>query len=165
MIQKKNVKRYCKEEPSKIENYDKAIADTDQMWHLHHRRETIYTRKGLIEIGEYYHRPAAELIFLTKAEHTRIHSKGKRWSLGRRWSDEHREKLSKRLIGHNVSQETRDKIRKTKTGASNGCEGRILSNSTRQKIGAAHIGLHWYNNGVKNVLSRECPSGFVPGRM
>lgn len=165
MIQTKNVNRYCKEEPSKIENYDKAIADTTQTWHLHHRRETIYTRKGLIEIGEYYNRPACELIFLPKAEHTRIHAKGKRWALGRRWSDEQRKEISKRLIGHNVSQETRDKIRKTKTGASNGCEGRILSKSTRQKIGAARIGLHWYNNGEKNVLSREFPSGFAPGRI
>jgi len=26
-------------------------------------------------------------------------------------------------------------------------------------------GLHWYNNGVKNTQAKECPEGFVPGRL
>ena len=25
--------------------------------------------------------------------------------------------------------------------------------------------LHWYNNGVKNTLAKECPEGYVPGRL
>ena len=30
---------YCRGDISKIENYDKAIADTKTVWHCHHRRE------------------------------------------------------------------------------------------------------------------------------
>ena len=30
-------KKYCCEDPSLIENYDKAIADTTQTWEIHHR--------------------------------------------------------------------------------------------------------------------------------
>lgn len=33
------VKKFCKEYPSMIENYDKAIADKTQTWHCHHRDE------------------------------------------------------------------------------------------------------------------------------
>ena len=58
MINERNVKMYCKDDISLIENYDKAIADITKIWHCHHRRETIYSKKDLIEIGEYYNRPA-----------------------------------------------------------------------------------------------------------
>lgn len=26
-------------------------------------------------------------------------------------------------------------------------------------------GLHWYNNGIKSIKAKECPEGFVPGRL
>ena len=77
MIDKKRAIKYCKDDISLIENYDKAIADTTQMWHCHHRRETVLSRKDLKEIGEYYNRPACELIFLTPNEHHRLHKVGK----------------------------------------------------------------------------------------
>ena len=76
MINEYCVKAYCSEDISLIENYALAVADTTQIWDCHHRRESIYSAKDLIEIGEYWKRPAAELIFLTKAEHTRLHKKG-----------------------------------------------------------------------------------------
>ena len=34
------LKRYCYE-PELVENYDKAMADTEQLWVCHHRVETI----------------------------------------------------------------------------------------------------------------------------
>ena len=77
MINLKNVKKFCKDDFSLIENYDKAIADKTQTWQCHHRRETIFSRKDLIEIGEYYNRPACELIFLTPTEHHKLHKLGK----------------------------------------------------------------------------------------
>ena len=76
MISEELAKKYCKDDISTIENYSKAIEDSEQTWHLHHRRETIYTREGLIEIGEYYNRPSCELIFLTPFEHLSLHKKG-----------------------------------------------------------------------------------------
>ena len=39
MISERQAKRFCKDELFKIENYDKAIADTTHTWDLHHRLE------------------------------------------------------------------------------------------------------------------------------
>ena len=75
-----SVRRFCCEDISKIENYDKAISDNTQTWCCHHRLEidgsnriSPRTLKGR---GLYFHRPASELIFLTKREHQRIHHLG-----------------------------------------------------------------------------------------
>ena len=91
MIDKKRAIKYCKDDISLIENYDKAIADDTQTWQCHHRRETIYSVKELIDIGEYYNRPACELIFLTSLEHNRLHH------LGKHHSAETRKKMSEAL--------------------------------------------------------------------
>lgn len=79
----KYVNKFCKEDPSMIENYDKAMADTTQTWHCHHRDEirtlpsgmiVIRSKQELIDNGRYDNCPANELIFLTNAEHARLHS-------------------------------------------------------------------------------------------
>ena len=90
MINERRARKYCKEDLSKIKNYDLAIADTTQTWDLHHMTETWWgcTKKDLIENECYYNRKACELIFLTHAEHTRLHNKG------RTFSEETRQKLS-----------------------------------------------------------------------
>ena len=41
MINEKNAKRFCNEDISLIENYDKAIVDNTQTWHCHHRAEIL----------------------------------------------------------------------------------------------------------------------------
>lgn len=80
-----NTKKFCKEDPSMIENYDKAIADETQIWHCHHRDEirtlpsgmiAIHSREELKEIGRYYDCPANELIFLCPADHSKLHHTG-----------------------------------------------------------------------------------------
>ena len=76
MINEYYAKKFCCEDLSLIENYDIAVADTTQTWDCHHRRGTIYTVNDLIEIGEYYHRPAIELIFLTPSAHRSLHNNG-----------------------------------------------------------------------------------------
>ena len=47
--------------------------------------------------------------------------------------------------------------------------GKHLSDETKKKISASkkgrHLGKYWYNNGVISVLARECPNGFVKGRI
>lgn len=78
---------FCKT-PELIENYNKAIVDTTQVWDCHHRLETHnsdgerrlvdITKKELIILGMYFDRPVNELIFLTKADHTMLHKKGKK---------------------------------------------------------------------------------------
>ena len=200
MINEKNAKSYCKDDISLIENYDKAVADKRRFWHCHHRRETIFSRKDLIEIGEYYNRPACELIFLTPFEHIRLHQ------LGKNVSEETCEKMSEAHKGKNHSAETCKKIAEAHKGKHHSAEtrqkmseahkGKQLSAETRKKISEVHKGknhsaearkkmseshigkhypklsevkkglhLHWYNNGVKSILAKTCPEGFVKGRI
>ena len=62
MISEKTVKQYCKDDISLIENYDKAIADTSQTWHCHHKLEIQGEFTNSIELlkkcGLYYNVPA-----------------------------------------------------------------------------------------------------------
>lgn len=84
--------------PELIENYDKAIADTTQVWHCHHRKEELYSQKELKERNEYFDVEPEELIFLTKEEHNKIDSHCKRLSeaqLGKKHSEEHNRKVGK----------------------------------------------------------------------
>lgn len=74
MINKYKIKTYCRDNISKIKNYDKAIADKENMWECHHINELTYTKKELIKMNMYYNRPADEFIFLTKKEHKKIHT-------------------------------------------------------------------------------------------
>ena len=175
MIYLKNVKKFCKDDISLIENYDKAIADKTQVWDCHHRKESQYSAGELVDIGEYYNRPACELIFLTKSEHTRLHHLGKHHSaetrqkiseslsseknplFGKHHSAEARKKMSEAHKGKNHSDETRQKIAEAH-------KHKHHSEETRKKMGEARKGKHWYNNGMQNVFTYECPEGFVQGR-
>lgn len=91
---------YCRH-PELIENYDKAMADTTQVWDCHHRMELIATgavvdstAQDLKDWGIYYDRPASELIFLTHAQHTVLHNKDNKYSLGKKRSEETKAKMS-----------------------------------------------------------------------
>ena len=190
MIDKKRAIKYCKDDISLIENYDKAFSDTTQMWHCHHRRETIFSRKDLIEIGEYYNRPACELIFLTKSEHMKLHHLGKPSGMkDKHPSEESRKKMSEKkkgennpLFGKHHSAETCKKISEANKGkhlSAEACKkiaearkGKPLSAETRKKLSEAQNGknhwtkgTHWYNNGVKCIKAKTCPEGFVKGRL
>ena len=129
MINEKLARRYCKEDISKIKNYDKAIADTTQVWHCHHMTETWWncTAKELIDNECYYHRKACELIFLTHTEHLRLHMKGKKKS------DKTKRKMSEASKGRAVSEETR---RKLSEAAKN------ITDETRRKLSEANKGKH-----------------------
>ena len=183
MISEKSAKSYCKDDISLNENYDKAIANKTQVWHCHHRRETIFSRKDLIEIGEYYNRPACELIFLTKSEHMRLHHLGKpAYNKGKHISEETRTKLSEARKGKHHSAETRKKMSEahinkqksaeTRKKLSEARKGKHLSEETRKKMSEANKGknywtkgTHWYNNGVKCIKAKTCPEGFVKGKL
>ena len=159
MIDKNRAIKYCKNDISLIENYDKAIADKTQTWQCHHRRETIYSAKELIDIGEYYNRPAEELIFLTPNEHHRLHQ------LGKHHSEDTRKKMSEAIKGKHHSEETRKKISDALNGENHPMFGKHHTTEARKKIGEAHKGTNWYNNGVKSIRAKTCPEGFVPGRI
>ena len=109
MICEETAKKYCCDDFSLIQNYELAVNDTTQTWDCHHRRESIYSAKDLIEIGEYWKRPAAELIFLTKAEHNSLHKRGVQLS------EEHKKALSKALKGVPLSEEHKKAIGEAKS--------------------------------------------------
>ena len=169
MISENQAKKYCSDDISLIENYDSAISDTKTIWHCHHRRESIYNRKMLIEIGEYYNRPSIELIFLPQNEHRSLHSLGNKHGLGKRRSEETRKRISLARTGKRWSSETIQKIRDSH-------RGKHPSEETRRKLGAAMsvrmignknvVGKLWWNNGVRTVRAKECPGeGWVRGRL
>ena len=112
MINELTAKRYCKDDISLIENYEQAVNDPINKWVIHHRRGTIYSKEGLIEIGEYYHRPAIELIFMLEEEHRIFHRTGKRHS------ENTKKKMSKANIGNHyrLGKGTKPILQYTKEG-------------------------------------------------
>ena len=163
MINEKQAKKFCKEDISKIENYEQAVNDTTQVWDLHHRTAIWWncTAQELIDNECYYNRKACELIFLTHAEHSRLHNKGKTFTeetrrkiseanKGRKFTEETRRKLSEAHKGRTLSKESRRKISEAQKGhihseesrkkISEAHKGRTLSEETRKKISEAHKG-------------------------
>ena len=158
---KHRFEKYCKNYQD-IENYEKALADNFIGWLCHHRLET-NTSDGirrevdilsaeLKALDMYYNRPASELIFLRKGEHRLLHQKGKQKS------EETKKKMSEAQKCHFVSEETKMKISESN-------KGKHRSEESKMKIGAAKKGMCWFNNGEKCVRAKECPEGFVPGRI
>lgn len=133
---------FCRH-PELIENYDKAIADTTQVWHCHHKLETHNSdgerrsidiaKKELIALDMYYDRPQEELIFLTDAEHKRLHYKGKK---GHKYSKESKVKMSAAHKGKKPSDETRKKMSESQ-------KGRHHSEESKKKMSEAHKDKHW----------------------
>ena len=113
MINEKNVKRFCCEDLSLIENYKLAINDTTQTWDCHHRGEILpcgrFSPNDLNKFGLYFNRPAAELIFLTHSEHSRLHAKGVPMS------EANKKAISDTLKGHSVSEATKKAIGEAKS--------------------------------------------------
>lgn len=113
------LRRYCSEDLSRIENYDTAMNDKEQMWHCHHRAEILpcgrYSIKELKAVGLYWHRPASELIFLRPDEHTRLHKTGNKNFLGKSHSDETKRRIAEKKRGKHPSLEARRKMSASQT--------------------------------------------------
>ena len=119
MINEIQAKKFCKEDISKIENYDKAVNDTTQTWHCHHRTAIWWncSRQDLIDNECYYGRKACELIFLTKEEHHSLHFKGRTYSKEtcKKMSESHKGKPSPNK-GKTFSEESRRKLSESHKG-------------------------------------------------
>lgn len=153
MINEHQAKKFCKDDISKIENYEKAVADTTQTWDIHHRLELTldgefaHSSGELRRLGMYYNRPYFELIFLTHSEHTRLHKKGKEFTA------EHKRKMSEAKKGRKLgplAEETRRKMSEshkgkgfsdeTKRKISESLKGKYHSAETKRKMSKAQKG-------------------------
>lgn len=148
MINEIQAQKYCRDDLSKIENYDKAIADTTQTWHLHHRLELTLdgefalTPEQLKLHDMYYNRPYYELIFLTRTEHRRLHMEGNNNPFyGKHLSEDTRRKLSESKKGNNNpfygKHHTAESRRKISEATKN------ISDETRRKLSESKNGKHW----------------------
>ena len=136
MINEIQAKKFCKDY-TKIENYEEAVDDQSQVWHCHHILGEILTRQQLLDHDFYYDVTPCMLKFVTRAEHRRLHMKGKKHT------EDTRKKMSEAKKGrpswnkglHNIySYETRKKLSEAKKGDKNPLFGKTLTEETRRKI-------------------------------
>ena len=155
MISEIQLKRYCCEDVSKIENYEQAVNDHTQTWVCHHRLEIqgpfTNSKELLIKCGIYYGVPASQLIFLTHAEHTSLHSLSRAKS-GWYMTEERRRKMSEVNRGRIASEETRRKQSLAKMGHTPWNKGKHWSEESRRKMSDAHKGLPVSEDARRNML-------------
>ena len=83
---------------------------------------------------------------------------------GKHLSEEHKKKMSEAKKGKHPSEETKKKLSESHKGM----KGKHHTEETKKKISEAKKGkkgMQWFNNGEKCVIAKECPPGFVPGRI
>lgn len=175
------LKQYCKDY-TKIENYEEAINDKVQIWHCHHRLETHFSdgtlrprnarllMKELKALDMYYNRPPEELIFMKQVEHLKLHSKGNSSNKGKKLPEETKRKMSKAHRGKKrppLSKEWKQNMSKAMKGRPAWNKGKtgIYSEEVMRKRSEKRKGRKWYNNGIINIISFECPAGFTQGRL
>lgn len=137
---------YICDDIENVENYELAKADNFKGWQCHHRLETHtsdgerrpvdITSKELRALGMYIHRPAEELIFMTRKDHISLHYKGNCYAKGKTLSKEQKRKLSEANKGKHLSEETRKKISKAR-------KGMHLSEEAKNILSDAFRGKHW----------------------
>ena len=78
------------------------------------------------------------------------------------------ENFEKKILVFNISKKGKPSNRRgvhlsdeTKRKISEVQKGKKLSEETKQKLS----GWHWYNNGEISVQAKECPEGFIKGRI
>ena len=164
---KKSYYEYYCDNIENIENFENAKKDDFKGWECHHRLETHtsdgerrlvdISTKELVALDMYYHRPSAELIFLTTAEHIRLHREGKHLSeemkkklsaanKGKHHSAETKAKMSAVKKGKKLgpmSEEHRKNISEAMKGKPSPNKGKHRSEEIKSKISKAHKGKHW----------------------
>ena len=143
-----SIKKYCSEDITEIENYEKAVT-SQEIYECHHRLETHnsdgekrltdITVNELKALDMYYNRPANELIFLEHHEHRKLHLTGTKRACG-----------NKNMLGKHFTEESKKKM-------SNSCKTKIpvictTTNEIFDSIKAASISLRVARDSIKNVL-------------
>ena len=94
---------------------------------------------------------------------------------GKHHSEETKKKIAdakkgnKYNLGKHCSEETKKKLREANKGKHLGKDnpmyGKHLSEEHKRKLREANKGMLWFNNGKINTMAKECPPGFIPGRI
>lgn len=107
-------------------------------------------------------------------------SKGNKYALGNRISEETKNRMSEAMKGENNpfygkhhSEESIQKMSEAHKGKYLGKDnpfyGKTHSEEVRKRIGEKNKvkmkGMRFFNNGKVNIRAKECPEGFVPGRI
>ena len=107
-------------------------------------------------------------------------SKGNKYALGYKHSEEAKNKIAEAMkgeknpfYGKHHSGETKKKMREARKGKhlgkDNSFYGKHHSEETRKKISEINKvrmkGMRFFNNEKINIRAKECPEGFVPGRI
>lgn len=144
-----------------INPYTAEITDSNgvvQETYLHQGRETFKKMKVYKIVADTYlgynlnkvihhmdfnpHNNAlSNLCLMTPEEHNSLHHKGKK-----------------------LSEETKKRMSEAMTGNKHAL-GKKYSEEARERLSESHKGLHMWNNGERNTWSKECPEGFVKGRL
>lgn len=157
MISVKNSKLFCREDIALIENYDKAVADDSQIWECHHRLEIqgdiLISVEELIEQGLYYNRPACELVFLTKSEHSKLHADNQLPS-ARKKNSIANSGSGNAMYGKHHTQEAKKKMAEAKKG-NKIWSGRKHTEESKKKMSESSKGQLAWNKGKKGIYSAE----------
>lgn len=62
------------------------------------------------------------------------------------------------MYGKKHSAETKEKMSKAQLG-------HFVSDESKEKMSSIKKGRHWFNNGIRSVLTYKCPPGFKHGRI
>ena len=155
MICERNSRKFCCEDISNIENYDKAIADKENMWDCHHRLEIQgpfrNSKELLIRCGVYYNVPASQLIFLREDEHIRLHHCGNSYWLGKHHTDKTKRILSEQKSGSKNPSYGKHPSEETLRKRSLALKGKrhLHSEAAKLKMSKSHKGKTPWNKGRK----------------
>lgn len=100
-----------------------------------------------------------DLVVMTRSEHAKLHMTGKKFT------EETCKRMSEAHKGAKYSEERCKMMSELVKGDKNPMYGKTFSEEHRKRMSEAQKGYHWYNNGVIQTKCRECPNGFVPGRI
>ena len=141
-------------------------------------KEILYSRIQYKETADAMERFAiAKERALGKAEYNI--ADGGEGSAGFHHTDETRRRLSESHKGNHPSEEAKMKMSEARKGKPAWNKGKHCSDETKRKISESKKGntswkkglklgsngTHWYNNGEINIKAKECPDGFVKGRL
>lgn len=101
------------------------------------------------------------LIFLSESEHNKVHANDRRgdyWDRVSKSMSIAKTGEKNAMYGKKHSAETKEKMSVTQL-----CH--FVSDETKEKQSKVKKGRHWFNNGIRSVLTYECPPGFTRGRI